>query len=790
MSKRPRRNIIKLALKRHEDDDEETEYQIDEEDYNAVSEIIRNWPEDVTNLNDMLLGGAIRTDGDGRVVLFTDVLYTPGPALGKLDGLQSIRLYVREGEELPRELGQLQQLNHCTLCFHEREEMPSDLSCLHRIEHLTIWSRSLKTLPPEIGDLQSLKSLSLPKSVERLPEEFGELTALEKLVIHFENLTEIPETIQKLTKLESIVSSQCTNIQNGLYGLKSFLQHTNCKEFNIQTRLFMALPESFQMVSCTNLEILRLYVERSGGPIIDASKLVNLRELYINGMYTDVAYSLICPPNLLQLQVLNLPISTASLESLPKRLKVLHLKDCSIRQEISDKDDSSAFVMLKLPLLEDLEMNFRNLNMHLSGPHLPVLRKVDSLLMDSSLCLSGSFPCLRTLALHSNETLATLDRNLAMPMLEELQLIQHRGKKLESMEAFALRFLPFCPNLTYLKIRAESFERIAPALIDVLPKHLEKFMILSHPIQSYDFVTILPKILARCKQLVALNHEYEHLGKLSDETAIGRLLSMHIAERRLLRLQTMSLGLWPTILANGKKLFFNKHHKTPPLSGDFSSEDAVFRILQLRGQEIVTTASLVREQTQKEKECVTASKSVLLEDRGPTTSSFLTELMELHDQLCEILSSKIVEVRADGQEQSAKLYLLRNQQMKGNDAFKREMELYCALRLVCLRLCSTANNAASLSSLVVKLSTTVLQCEALVKISKDILTAAGEANDHLLVWEQQIEAFEQKEDDDDDDDNSESGDILLDISTGQLVLEEQELIKMASAPTPDEMNED
>jgi hypothetical protein len=812
MSKRSRRNIITVS----DDTITDEEYAIDEDDYRVISEILRNMPESDHNPISMLTTNDIKRNDDERVTGLASLSHPPGPAIGKLDCLTAIGFRLSEDEELPTELGQLPKLTTCILDVVDRDGLPLDLCCLQKIEYLTIYSESLKALPPEIGDLKSLKGLLLPTSLERLPERFGELTALEELFIECENLMEIPETIKNLTKLESIIFTprDCSNIQNRLYGLKAFLRHITVKRLETDVRLLMALPASFQMVSCANLEYLKLLIDEAfDGPIIDASKLINLKILTIMGLRNRSTNSLSCPPNLVHLDVQDLTISVATLESLPKRLKKLWLQDCNISQELSDNETTPTFFKLKLPSLEGLALTCKSFKWHLSGAYLPALVQMDigwdnpfqypfrlrspmSIYSGNVLCLSGCFPNLRKITVECEDALPILVGNLSMPVLEVVKLTQNnyhhkKRNKLEPMAAFATRFLPSCPSLISLEMDSDSFERITPALVDVLPKNLENLMILSTPISRRvnitDFIHILPNVLSKCTQLA-------YLGEPDDITPvmkiIGRLLSMNVAKARILRQQHVSLGFWPTILANAQNLFYNKYKKRTALSGDFSREDALFRILQIRGQEIVTTAALVSEQVRNEKEAVAASKTLLLEDHDSNTfdTSFLTELMKLHDQLCEILSSKIVEVRVDGGHPSAKLYLLRNNQMKGTDSFKVETELYCALWLVCLLLRSATNNAGIMSSLLDKLSTTVRQCETLVKISKNILSAAGETSDHLFVWERHIEESQQKEHADDE--NSENVDILLDISIGQLAFEEQELMKMATAPTPDEMDEE
>lgn len=124
-------------------------------------------------------------------------------SIGSLGKLQKLSLnYCEQLEQLPKSLGKLSSLLELDLGYTALKELPASIGELVSLRTLSV--SNIKRVPDSITKLTKLRSLHLPREVEKLPKGFGALTALEELSVSLPALRTIASELHKLTKLREL----------------------------------------------------------------------------------------------------------------------------------------------------------------------------------------------------------------------------------------------------------------------------------------------------------------------------------------------------------------------------------------------------------------------------------------------------------------------------------------------------------------------------------------------------------------------------------------------------------
>ena len=230
-------------------------------------------------------------------------LYSQFSRLVALKDLEKIDISVNYNgiDSIPSEWQQLTKLKHLQLNDNWLKELPEELMELPSLQHIALENNELKTLPESFGNLPLVDetlNLSnneleyLPESIcqwthlkeldvsgnklKMLPEELGNLVSVEELKLRQNLLTELPTSLEKLTKLKGkivLTENKLTQLPPFLLKLPHIteLELSNNKItdipaeikslkrlrlLNLEQNKLTSLPES--IVELTQLRTLRL----------------------------------------------------------------------------------------------------------------------------------------------------------------------------------------------------------------------------------------------------------------------------------------------------------------------------------------------------------------------------------------------------------------------------------------------------------------------------------------------------------------------------------------------------
>ncbi len=235
-------------------------YRIDEEDFNAVKDIImangitENLPKEAQKLVS-LTGRGRRVD---KLIVDDGRIRTLPASIGNLQNLQELRIFelLSLSEVFCEILCSLQSLRKFTIISLRSTSLPGAIGRLQNLEELDIRDAShLTSLPEEIGDLKNLKTLAITYSKLRtLPSSIGRLQNLEEIHIRgSRSFTKLPEEIGELKSLRYLDLSRSTIT----YLPASFGRLQNLKYLDLlYARSLTCLPKEFGDLH--NLQILNL----------------------------------------------------------------------------------------------------------------------------------------------------------------------------------------------------------------------------------------------------------------------------------------------------------------------------------------------------------------------------------------------------------------------------------------------------------------------------------------------------------------------------------------------------
>jgi Leucine-rich repeat (LRR) protein len=137
---------------------------------------------------------------------------------GSFPNLKILDLTANSLSDLPPSFGQLSTLRNLSLVSNTFTAFPESLTDLVNLDTLSIYGNSIQIVPPSIGKMQGLRTLSFsagyPSSARNplisLPKEIWDLVNLGTLAIGWHQLTSLPDSFDKLTKLTSL------NLYSGL----------------------------------------------------------------------------------------------------------------------------------------------------------------------------------------------------------------------------------------------------------------------------------------------------------------------------------------------------------------------------------------------------------------------------------------------------------------------------------------------------------------------------------------------------------------------------------------------
>jgi len=204
--------------------------------------------------------------------------------------------------KISENISNLNKLNYLDLSSNYITELPESIGEMKSLKFLNLESNELKSLPESINNLKNLQFLNLSGNpFEKIPNLSG-LSNLEQLVMNYINVSEIPDSLFKLTKLK-------------------FLEISNTKSSYSDGKIYITeIPESIKGLK--NLE--ELYVNYQDIKKIPANikKLKNLKILSMtNNLITEI------PKELSQLKNLKtLKLSFNDIKELPDFLNTMPLE--------------------------------------------------------------------------------------------------------------------------------------------------------------------------------------------------------------------------------------------------------------------------------------------------------------------------------------------------------------------------------------------------------------------------------------------------------------------------------
>ncbi|XP_056159787.1 disease resistance protein L6-like [Syzygium oleosum] len=155
-------------------------------------------------------------------------------SIGKLKCLIYLRIYDCFGlEDLPKEIGDLVNLQHFSVQECKVKKLPSSIWKLKLLREVHFESRfddldstNSWELPSTIGMLQKLEVLLVNNEhlKGQLPYEIGSLPFLRTLDLSYTGVSEVPETVKQLSRLQRLKLKECNKIQE-LPALPTSLTH-------------------------------------------------------------------------------------------------------------------------------------------------------------------------------------------------------------------------------------------------------------------------------------------------------------------------------------------------------------------------------------------------------------------------------------------------------------------------------------------------------------------------------------------------------------------------------------
>jgi len=221
--------------------------------------------------------------------LQSNKLITLPDIIKELTNLKNLSLAYNKLTILPDSIGKLTKLQYLYLNDNQLTTLPSEIQNLTNLQYLELNNNQLTTLPSEMQNLTNLQYLKLNNNqLTTLPSEIGSLSSLKKLTLSHNQLTELPDSIGSLSSLKKLTLShnQLTELPESIGSLSSL------EGLDLQNNKLTKLPDSIGSLS--SLKELSLY----------NNELTELPE---------------------------------SIEKLLRSLKVLHLGNNKLNDEIIDK---------------------------------------------------------------------------------------------------------------------------------------------------------------------------------------------------------------------------------------------------------------------------------------------------------------------------------------------------------------------------------------------------------------------------------------------------------------------
>jgi len=174
--------------------------------------------------------------------------------IGKLGGLEVLKLAGSSLQSLPPEIGQLTYLRHMGLGGNQLSSLPLEIEQLTVLENLEIGGNNFTIFPPEIAKLTALKKLTIGSNhLIILPAFIGQLAALEVLWLIDNSITSLPSEIGQLTSLKILIASY-----NQLETIPPEIgQLTNLVELSLSYNQLVSLPLQIEQLTPTDFFDLR-----------------------------------------------------------------------------------------------------------------------------------------------------------------------------------------------------------------------------------------------------------------------------------------------------------------------------------------------------------------------------------------------------------------------------------------------------------------------------------------------------------------------------------------------------
>lgn len=258
-----------------------------------------------------------------RIIALGQNKFTVFPkSLCLIESLEEISLWSNELEDIPKEIKSLKNLSKFIASSNKFTRIPESLCSLKSLKNLNLNSNQISQFPNCIGQLKDLEELHL--SVNKLGNNLGplsELTGLKRLYLQqnqineltnlkeglqsleylhvmINNISEIPESIAKISKLRYIDASinRINNISGSISQLKDLevlnlskngltefpeviLQLINLRALNISNNRITLLPDEIK--NLVNLKILYFYKNPISSLPETIENLKSLESLYI-----------------------------------------------------------------------------------------------------------------------------------------------------------------------------------------------------------------------------------------------------------------------------------------------------------------------------------------------------------------------------------------------------------------------------------------------------------------------------------------------------------------------------